>query len=76
MLLQFIVITFFFGLVFPDNVYAYLDPGSGSLLVQVLIGAVLGSIYFIKVYWTKLSRFVTSFFERNNDEKKKIDKTK
>jgi len=76
MFVNLIFIVSFFALVLPHNVYAYLDPGSGSLLIQVLIGAVLGSLYFIKTYWTKLTEFVTSFFKRDTDGKKKTNKSK
>ena len=33
---------------------AYIDPGSGSLLVQALIGGVLAGLHVIKLYWQKL----------------------
>ncbi len=35
----------------------YLDPGSGSLIVQVLLAVVLGAGVAIKVYWRKLKAF-------------------
>lgn len=33
---------------------AYLDPGSGSFLLQLLLAAGLGALFAIKVYWKKL----------------------
>ena len=76
MLVIFLVIFGFAFLVLPGDVHAYLDPGSVSLLIQVLIGAVLGSLYFTKIYWSKLTKFITSFFEKDTDGKKKTSKTK
>lgn len=32
----------------------YLDPGSGSLLLQVLMAVVLGAGVTIKLYWRKI----------------------
>ncbi|MBP7228749.1 MAG: hypothetical protein KA988_06515 [Longilinea sp.] len=32
----------------------YLDPGSGSLIIQVLLAVILGAGVAIKVYWRKL----------------------
>lgn len=32
----------------------YLDPGSGSLLVQLLIAAVLGIGVAVRIYWSKI----------------------
>jgi hypothetical protein len=41
----------------PSVAHAYLDPGSGSMIVQVLIGAVAGSLFLIKQYWFKIKSF-------------------
>jgi len=35
----------------------YLDPGSGSYLVQVIIAAILGFIYYFKNIWKMLKSF-------------------
>ena len=32
----------------------YLDPGSGSLLVQLLLAAVLGAGVAVRIYWKKI----------------------
>jgi hypothetical protein len=34
--------------------FAYLDPGSGSILIQLLIGTAMGALFLVKVYWNKL----------------------
>ena len=38
--------------------YAYLDPGSGSLLLQVLLGGVAALAVILKFYW---NRFLSLF---------------
>ncbi len=35
----------------------YIDPGSGSYLVQMIIGAVLGFAFFFKSIWLKIKLF-------------------
>jgi hypothetical protein len=37
--------------------HPYLDPGSGSFILQILIAALVGSLFLIKVYWNKLKAF-------------------
>jgi hypothetical protein len=37
--------------------HAYLDPGSGSFLLQLLIAALLGGLFLLKAYWGKISAF-------------------
>ncbi len=40
-----------------QNAYAYLDFGSGSYLFQILIGGLIGGLYFIKLCWAKIRGF-------------------
>jgi hypothetical protein len=37
-----------------SNAYAYLDPGTGSMILQVLLGGVAGVMLAGKLYWQKL----------------------
>ncbi|MGA9531686.1 MAG: hypothetical protein WBR18_03120 [Anaerolineales bacterium] len=39
---------------------AYLDPGSGSYLIQLLIASIMGALILLRVYWSK----VIGFFRR------------
>lgn len=51
---------------------AYLDPGSGSVLIQLLIAGLLGAAFIIKAYWKK----IRAFFNRSKtpaDEKTEDD---
>jgi hypothetical protein len=36
--------------------YAYLDPGSGSFMLQVLFGGVAGAVVLFKMYWSGLRK--------------------
>ena len=37
-----------------DNQLLYIDPGSGSYLVQVIIAGILGIAFYFKTIWTKI----------------------
>lgn len=37
----------------------YLDPGSGSFLIQLLLAVILGAGVTIRLYWTKLKSLFT-----------------
>lgn len=39
---------------FVTEAYAYLDPGSGSVIIQMLIGALAGIGITLKIYWHKI----------------------
>jgi len=38
-------------------VLLYIDPGSGSYLVQVIIAAILGGLFYFKNLWLKIKSF-------------------
>lgn len=38
----------------PEAAHAYIDPGTGSMLLQLLIAGLLGSLYGLKMYWRRL----------------------
>ncbi len=47
--------------------YAYLDPGTGSLLLQGLLGGIAGIAVFGKIYWHKFTSWLGH--KRNQDDK-------
>lgn len=46
------------ALMFPLNAYAYLDPGTGSALLQGIIGAIAAIGVVLKLYWHRLLRML------------------
>ena len=46
-------------LLFSSNVNAYIDPGTGSLLLQGLIAGIAAGLYTIKLYWYRIKNFFT-----------------
>ena len=47
-----LLVTFGVGLASPA--YAYLDPGTGSMMLQLLLGGIAGALVVIKLYWQRL----------------------
>jgi hypothetical protein len=48
------VAMFLFCSYLNGNVYAYLDPGTGSMALQLLIGGVVAVLATIRIYWARL----------------------
>jgi hypothetical protein len=40
-----------------EEAQAYLDPGTGSLIVQGIVAAVTGALIAIKVWWKQIATF-------------------
>lgn len=50
--------------IFPYNVYAYLDPGTGSYVLQLAIAALLGGLYAVKLFWKRITNFLKNIFTK------------
>lgn len=48
-------------LLFPQTAYAYLDPGTGSYIIQMAIAILLGASFTIKIYWKKIKTYFAKF---------------
>ena len=52
------------------NAYAYLDPGTGSFILQAIIGFLAALSAGFLYYWAKVKNFFLRIFKKkNNDEK-------
>jgi len=56
-LLFYVSFTLGLFIISPSAAQAYLDPGSGSLLFQLLIGGILSGLFAIKLYYKKIKLF-------------------
>jgi len=56
----------FLGALDIDNpAYAYLDPGTGSMILQGLLAAAVGAMVTAKLYWQRIKSF---FSRKQNSE--------
>jgi flagellar biosynthesis protein FliQ len=44
------------------NAAAYIDPGTGSYVLQIAIAAAVGLAFSIKVFWKKIAAFLRKTF--------------
>jgi hypothetical protein len=47
---------------------AYLDPGSGSFFLQLLIATLMGALFLVGAYWKKVKSFVRNLFVKRQEE--------
>ena len=58
-----------------ESVFAYIDPGTGSLIIQGLLAAIAGAFVTIKLYWYKIkSLFRRSQSDKNHGQNNSEDK--
>jgi len=46
-------------LLVPGEAFAYLDPGTGSMILQGVLAALFGAAFTIKLYWHRLKNMFT-----------------
>ena len=62
MTLKNILFIFCFVLV-GTNAHAYIDPGTGSILLQALLGVIAAIGAYITLYWRKFKNFLEKIFK-------------
>ena len=57
-----------------SSAHAYLDPGTGSIILQAIIGALAAIVVALKLYWHKFLVFLKIRkkinIDQNNDQEK------
>ena len=67
-----IAIVFFINIIIllqASPSYAYLDPGTGSFALQMLIASVVGGLFFLKRMWAKIKGIFSTKKCEKSDEK-------
>jgi len=50
---------------FPLRAYAYLDPGSMSFIIQIILAIIAGGIFGAKLFWKNIKSFFKNVFSKN-----------
>lgn len=64
--LYFVISIYFF---LTSNAYAYLDPGTGS----IILSAIVAGLVTIKTYWQLIIKKVKKLFSKNENKNRNID---
>ena len=51
-------------LVVPSTAFAYLDPGTGSIILQTLLAAVIGALFTLKLYWRRIRTWLSGLLNK------------
>jgi len=53
---------------FPQMAMAYIDPGTGAYIFQILIAGLLGAVFVMKTYWHKILAIMKRLFSYKNKQ--------
>ena len=62
-----VALTFVLSVLVTDA-NAYIDPGTGSYILQLLIAGLLGAAYAVKLSWTRIRALFRSLFSRSKQD--------
>ena len=62
------LIIIIFHLCSIKNAFAYLDPGTGSIIIQAIIGFVAAVGATVSLYWQKLKLLFRKVFKKKKNE--------
>jgi len=54
--------------ILPRPAYGYLDPGTGSYVLQFLIGGLLGGLFALGLFWRRVLAYVKRLFKPRTGE--------
>ena len=57
-------------IIFPTKAFAYLDPGTGSIILQAILGFIAATIASISIYWAKFKSLISKLFDKKKENKK------
>ena len=63
-MLHFLLIIYFLTISSPS--FAYVDPGTGSLILQILGSILVGLIFYFNIAKLKVKNFLNKFFKKKN----------
>jgi len=70
---QVLAVAALFWLTLPNEAYAYIDPGTGSYMFQMMIGFLIGALFAAKLFWQRIRNFFSRLFaseERTEKDEK------
>lgn len=68
---MFVLFLFANGVLLPKLMFGYIDPGTGSYIIQLLIASLVGVSFVVKIFWKKIKLFFGNILKKKsrNEEK-------
>ena len=59
-----IILSLIINLILANKAFAYLDPGTGSIILQAILGAIAAGFSYCVFYWNKVKNFFKKIFKK------------
>lgn len=54
--------------IFPNNVYAYINPGVGSIIFQIVVAFFITGLFLIGSFFKKIKSFFINLFRKKKNK--------
>lgn len=71
---KFLSLTFIYLLCSMAQAHAYLDPGTGSIILQAILGFIAAAAATVSIYWQKFKSIINKILKRDTKDNKDITK--
>ena len=58
-----------------SKAHAYLDPGTGSIILQAILGFVAAAAATVSIYWEKFKSIINKVLKRDTKDNEDITKS-
>ncbi len=62
------IFLLFASVILAPPAHAYIDPGTGSYILQLFLAALFGALYTIRLYWVRIKHFLSNLFVKKVDD--------
>ena len=66
---QILILVLIAQIITPQKAYAYIDPGTGSMVLQIIIASIIGLGITFKAWIYKLKEFISKGHKKHGSEK-------
>jgi hypothetical protein len=63
-----IILGALLALIPSSAAWAYIDPGTGSYMLQILLAFFLGALFALKMFWKNVKSFLGHLFSRRKKQ--------
>lgn len=60
-------------LILAPDANAYIDPATGSYILQILLAGLLGALFALKVFWRNIKGFLSRILSRSGQNNVEAD---
>ena len=63
-MIKILIYSLYFSIFYANVSFAYLDPGTGSIIIQTIIALLVAGMATMSMMWVKIKNFIYKIFKK------------